>query len=251
MTKNNDSSFDINEWTLADQRFIQSKCKQLTAEQIAKKLDRPTGHIRLFATSCNIILKKSYVWSAEDSEFLINNVNKLSRKELALHLGRSVDSVYNRICVKRLRETDIEVNWSDKEDQIIINNWYSGILVVLKELQKAGYIRFKVSVLKRAKTLHIGSDWGNWEMAAMCPQMHFFSMLCHQYGELDEDPQLTYPILSALTYTPLEKIQKMFMSGPLQETMTIQMRHHFWIVVEIRKRSRRYVIRIKKRNELK
>ena len=164
-------------------------------------------------------------------------------------VGRSVQSVYYRKYIRATKHRELE--WVDNEDQIVIDNWYLGIPVILKELSKAGYTRKQAAVLKRSNELHIGTARSYWDKAAMCPQMHFFSMLCYRYATVDKGPQLTYPILAKLTYTPLEKIQKMFMSGPNQEPMTIEMRHHFWLVVEIGKRSRRYVIRIKKRNELK
>ena len=244
MTKNINIPYDINEWTLDDQLFLQSNCTLLTARQIAQKLDRSVEHIELFATSCNIILKKSHAWSIEESEFLEKNTSNLTIKQLAEHLGRSPQSVYYRKYIRATKHRELE--WVDNEDQIIIDNWYLGIPIILKELSKAGYSRKRVDVLKRAKELHIGTTTSNWNKAAMSPQMHFFSMLCYRYATADKDPQLTYPILAELTYTPIEKIQKMFMSGPKQESMTIQMRHHFWLVVGLENKTRRNVARARK-----
>ena len=244
MTKNIDIPFDLNEWTLDDQRFLQNNSARLTARQIAQTLDRPLEHVQLFATSCNITLKKSDAWSIEESEFLEKNTGNLTIKQLADHLGRSVQSVYYRKCIRPIKEKG--AIWAEKEDQIVIDNWYLGIPVILKELSKAGYTRKQGAVVKRGNELHIGTARSNWNKAAMCPQMHFFTMLCYRYATADKDPQLTYPILAKLTYTPLEKIQKMFMSGPNQEPMTIEMRHHFWVVVGLENKKRHNVARARK-----
>ena len=147
--------------------------------------------------------------------------------------------------------------WTEIEDRIIIDSWEAGIERVLVALRKAGFRRSKVSVVQHSKTLKIDSPVGDWDKAAMCPQMHFYSILCHRYGPRTKDPQLTYPILARMCYVQLEHVQQFFRSGPEQEPMSMQMRHHFWIAVGFAREDRlkKNLIesreKIRKKNEIK
>lgn len=63
------------------------------------------------------------IWTQKDEDYLRNNINKLSTKEIATHLKRSESSVKHKIQRSNLSELKISTKWSEEEIRFLKNNY--------------------------------------------------------------------------------------------------------------------------------
>lgn len=96
------------------------------------------------------MVKQRKTWTEEEDQFLRENVNKLSAKEIAEQLDKPLNSVYTHIRVLKLREPAYR-KWTAAEDEYLISKYGT------RELEKiASYLKRDMnSVTRRLERLGV------------------------------------------------------------------------------------------------
>ena len=105
-------------------------------------------------------------WTTEEDQYLRDNVNTKSAKEIAEELDKSVNSIYTRIKLLDLKKPAYR-KWTEKEDEYLLNKYGT------RELAKiASYLKRDVdSVVRRLERIGAASVKDNlgistYELAA-------------------------------------------------------------------------------------
>src|SRR6056297_2776830 len=91
-------------WKESEIKFLKENYKKMKVNKLAEKIDRTPRGVRAKLERLNLNLKplkrnKKYKWTEKDINFLKNNYNDLTDKEMAKHIGKSKSAV----CRKRLK----------------------------------------------------------------------------------------------------------------------------------------------------
>ena len=115
-------------WTVKEIEFLQENTIKMTNQQLADALGR---NISSVATKIvELDLSKTVVresggrrrWADEEVEFMKENADKLTNKQIAEKLGRSIGSVALKTCDLGLKRRNKRKNWTDEEVEFMKEN---------------------------------------------------------------------------------------------------------------------------------
>lgn len=114
-------------WTEAEMAFLLENYGTLQRVEIAKKIGKSKAQVSNQITRLlkdGVLVKRSRTWSKEDDAYLIENYQKRSAEEVAVHIGVTTAAVKNRyLKLREMGHLGRKLHqWTEEEDQYIREN---------------------------------------------------------------------------------------------------------------------------------
>lgn len=107
--------------------YIRKHQEKMTRKEISEELDIPYNILLLFITTHGLANETHQSWTDEETDFLCENFAKMSRRDLAQKLGRSVASVNGK--AQDLFLSGRNKPWTQKEIDLAVDMYKSGATV--------------------------------------------------------------------------------------------------------------------------
>ena len=139
-----------NGWTEEEKDFLRKNIRQLSYEEIGKKLGRTKAAVDGMAQKLNITVNKG--WKDEEILFLRENVHQMSLKEVAKSMGRTEQSIYQMSSKLKL---EVFKRWTKEEEDVVLAQYkLGGTVEVSKTIDRS-----IVSIRHRAKKLNLKANY--------------------------------------------------------------------------------------------
>lgn len=112
-------------WTKEDINYLKENYDKMTNKEIAKVLKRSENSVSSKAFTLRIEndpSKSGLTWEEEDINYLKNHYDKLSTKEMAENLQRSIRAIDNKARILGLSRNMKETKWTDEEIEFLKEN---------------------------------------------------------------------------------------------------------------------------------
>lgn len=126
----------IRHWTQEETEFLKNNKHQMTAKEIAQKLNRTIDAVKCKINKCKTTVVRQFKWNEEDVKFLKDNFVNVNYKELAEYFNVRVLDIRNKVFELGLRNN---IKWNKQN------------IDKLKELKSQG-----LSLLDIAKEFNTG-----------------------------------------------------------------------------------------------
>ena len=147
---------DNNPWT-EEEKEILAKYWSTEHKDVISRLPRHTADAcRNMAATLGLVDKDRF-WSEDDIKFLTDNYSKMSIRDIAYHLSRSVFSV--SVYANKLGLHKKADNWSDFETDFLKENYAKiGPTKIYEIFKKQGIERSKKTIAVKARSLGLSFD---------------------------------------------------------------------------------------------
>lgn len=112
----------IRNYTQDDLEYIKKNYNNMTAQELAVKLNKSVGSINNATRKIGLIKQYHKPWSFDEIEYLKNNYIEKTSEEIGMHLNRSVHSVNAERDKLGLIRNE---SWSDKDICYLVDNFES------------------------------------------------------------------------------------------------------------------------------
>lgn len=140
-------------WTTTELRYLIANYNKEPAIYIAAKLGRTKRSVQIFAHAHKLTRDLKIQFTDEENEFIRQNINKLTNRQIAAQLNKTLTVTRNQIYHLGLkRHKCLRGSWTDSENEILIDNYQTKGDVELSSMLPG---RTKQAIRKRRITLNL------------------------------------------------------------------------------------------------
>lgn len=164
-----------------------------------------------------------------DSVIRLRNAGK-SISDIAKELRRTEPGV--QLKISRMGLGDNSDEWDIEHLKLLWEMRSAGTLAIQRKLKELGSERTSLAIRKMLSKERAKREvFGDWQEAEAMSQPEFYKSMKVEFSQCTGN-ELTYKLLSEISFYSLSRIQKWFTPGSAQEPLIKSTRHHFWLLAK-------------------